>query len=628
MIRHRSAEEIRRFDLMKLGVLLLLIVLLFLTWVATRQSGLPDLLNEAEATAVVVATAEAAAGGLTREPATLPAPTLALPAISAPTGPLAPGALTFSGLAGAGAQVRVLADGQPIGLASAGVDGTWSLTADLPAGTHTLVAQTLDNVGGVAAESVPLTIAVGEASATGDQLQATFDALTNSWTLAGVAAPNVTVAVLSDGAALGTTTADVVGAWSLNVPASAVTGDVIIESIDAVGVTTRLPVPLGPRPPAIAAPGELSSGPDGGVLLVVPVGVIGWTGQGAPGTQVEALVDGQEAGVAVVDESGNWSLPLDLPPGDHTVQFNSLDAAGVLLAAGQALTVSAGAATLEGPGTPIAEATAAEPTPAGESTSAVESTPVTEATVIAEATLPAEATPTAGTTPAAELPADTIPAALQSRPELATLLAAVQAAGLAEALAGPGVFTVFAPTNDAFAALPQPVVDALLANPTALSQLLQYHIVRGRHTAAQLRTVQPATLNGRLLTIAPEGDGITINGAAVLAADVAAGNGLLHVIDRILLPPLAAGVRPPIINESGVATFVGPRLTVTGTAEPGRTIYIEMSGEAFGAPAVVDASGNWQVSGDVGPGEYVIVAFMVNGATLEALSRPVALAVR
>ena len=628
MIRHRSAEEIRRFDLMKLGVLLLLIVLLFLTWVATRQSGLPDLLNEAEATAVVVATAEAAAGGLTREPATLPAPTLALPAISAPTGPLAPGALTFSGLAGAGAQVRVLADGQPIGLASAGVDGTWSLTADLPAGTHTLVAQTLDNVGGVAAESVPLTIAVGEASATGDQLQATFDALTNSWTLAGVAAPNVTVAVLSDGAPLGTTTADVVGAWSLNVPASAVTGDVIIESIDAVGVTTRLPVPLGPRPPAIAAPGELSSGPDGGVLLVVPVGVIGWTGQSAPGTQVEALVDGQEAGVAVVDESGNWSLPLDLPPGDHTVQFNSLDAAGVLLAAGQALTVSAGAATLEGPGTPIAEATAAEPTPAGESTSAVESTPVTEATVIAEATLPAEATPTAGTTPAAELPADTIPAALQSRPELATLLAAVQAAGLAEALAGPGVFTVFAPTNDAFAALPQPVVDALLANPTALSQLLQYHIVRGRHTAAQLRTVQPATLNGRLLTIAPEGDGITINGAAVLAADVAAGNGLLHVIDRILLPPLAAGVRPPIINESGVATFVGPRLTVTGTAEPGRTIYIEMSGEAFGAPAVVDANGNWQVSGDVGPGEYVIVAFMVNGATLEALSRPVALAVR
>jgi hypothetical protein len=233
----------------------------------------------------------------------------------------------------------------------------------------------------------------------------------------------------------------------------------------------------------------------------------------------------------------------------------------------------------------------------------------------------------AETTPAAQLPPDTLPAALQGRPELATLLAAVQAAGLADELTGPGTFTLFAPTDDAFAALPQPVVEALLANPEALSQLLQYHVVRGRSTVAQLRTVQPATLNGRLLTIVPQGDTITINGAAVLAADVEAGNGLLHVIDRILLPPLATGVRPPVIDESGVSAFVGPRLTIIGTGEPGRTIYVELNGEALGAPVVVDADGNWQVSGDVGAGEYRIVAFMVNGATLEAFSRPVPLVV-
>jgi hypothetical protein len=86
-------------------------------------------------------------------------------------------------------------------------------------------------------------------------------------------------------------------------------------------------------------------------------------------------------------------------------------------------------------------------------------------------------------------------------------------------------------------------------------------------------------------------------------------------------------VRPPIINESGVSTFVGSRLTIVGTGEPGRTIYVEVSGEAFGAPAVVDASGNWQVTGDIGPGQHGIVAFMVNGATLEAFSRSVALTV-
>jgi len=153
-------------------------------------------------------------------------------------------------------------------------------------------------------------------------------------------------------------------------------------------------------------------------------------------------------------------------------------------------------------------------------------------------------------------------------------------------------------------------------------------VARGRYTAADLRVVQPATLDGRLLTIAAQGDGITVNGATVLAADVAAGNGLLHVVDRILLPPLAAGVRPPVIDESGVPVFVGPRLTVVGTAEPGRTIRVELDGEAFGEAVVVDVNGNWAVSGDVAVGEHRIVAFMLNDATLEAFSRPVALTAR
>ena len=616
MTRTRSPEEIRRFDLMKLGVLLLLILLLFLTWFITRESGSPDLLGEAEATAVAEATAEAA-GGLTREPGTVPAPTLAPLAITAPAGPLPPGTLTLSGTAGSGAQVQLLANGQPLGMASASNDGAWSLVTELPAGQHTLVAQTIDNLGGVVAESAPLTITVDAAAATGEPesgvgsgTTATFRPLLDSWLLSGNAAPNVAVVILSNGTPVAETTADAGGAWSLEVPAGQLGGEIVIESSDGSGAAVTAPVAIGPRPPAVVAPGEVSSAPEGGALVIVPVGVVAWTGQGAPGTQVEALVDGQEAGVATVDESGNWSLSLDLPAGNHTITFNSLDTAGVLLAPGQSLAVVAGASTVEGPGTPIAEATAVESTP------------------VAETTPAAEITPAAETTPAAELPADTIPAALQSRPELATLLAAMQAAGLADELAGPGQFTLFAPTNEAFAALPQSIVDALLANPQALSQLLQYHVIRGRSTVAQLRTVQPATLNGRLLAIAPQGDGITVNGAAVLAADLEAGNGLIHVIDRILLPPLAAGVRPPVVDESGVPTFVGPRLTIVGTGEPGRTIAVELNGAAFGAPVVVDAGGNWQVSGDVGAGEYRIVAFMVNGATLEAFSRSVALVVQ
>ena len=168
MTRYRSPEEIRRFDLMKLGVLLLLIVLLILTWILTRDNGPLDLVGEPEATAVAEGTA--AADGLTREPGTVVAPTLAPLAINPPTDALPIDGLTLSGVAGPGAQVQVLADGQPLGLASAGTDGVWSLTAALPAGPHVLVAQTLDNVGGVVAESAPLTITVGEAPIASSQI--------------------------------------------------------------------------------------------------------------------------------------------------------------------------------------------------------------------------------------------------------------------------------------------------------------------------------------------------------------------------------------------------------------------------------------------------------------------------
>ncbi len=587
----RTAEEIRRYDLMKLGVLLLLIVLLFLTWLVTRDDGALDLTGEPEATALAQATA--AADGLTREPGTVVAPTLAAPAIAVPSGVLTPEGLTLSGVAGPGAQVQVLANGQSLGLASAGVDGLWSLTTTLPAGQHTLVAQTLDNVGTVVAESAPLIITVGEAAA---QPGITFQPLADAWSLAGVAAPNTPVTVLVGGAVLAETTADDTGAWAMTVPAAGLSGELAVQSTDATGAAVTTPLAIGARPPGITAPGQIATAPDGSGLLVLPPGVVIWTGQGAPGTQVEAVVDGQSVGVAAVDDSGNWSLPIELAAGPHTIQINSLDAAGVLLAAGQSLAVADETTFVEGAGTPIAAAT---PLPA--------------------------ATPAAETTPATEPPADALLAALRSRPELSTLLAAVETAGLAEGLAAPGALTVFAPTNDAFAALPQSAVDALLANPEALAALLRYHVARGRYSVADLRIVQPATLDGRLLTVEPQGDGISVNGATVLVAGVAAGNGLVHVIDRFLLPPLAAGVRPPVIDELGVTTFVGPRLTIVGTAEPGRTIRVEVDGEAFGEAVVVGVSGNWSVSGDVAPGEHRIVAFMLNGATLEAFSRPVVL---
>ena len=119
-----------------------------------------------------------------------------------------------------------------------------------------------------------------------------------------------------------------------------------------------------------------------------------------------------------------------------------------------------------------------------------------------------------------------------------TLVAAVSAAGLVETLSGTGPFTVFAPTNDAFAALPAGVLDALLLpeNKALLAQILTYHVVSGMVMAADVTDSDVATVEGQTIKLSTA-DGVTVNGATVVAADVAASNGVIHAIDAVILPP-------------------------------------------------------------------------------------------
>ena len=119
-----------------------------------------------------------------------------------------------------------------------------------------------------------------------------------------------------------------------------------------------------------------------------------------------------------------------------------------------------------------------------------------------------------------------------------TLVAAVQAAGLEETLRGEGPFTVFAPTDEAFAALPEGTVESLLADIPALTAILTYHVVPGAVMSGDLTDgMTAATVNGADITIGTMG-GVTVNGANVVAADIAADNGVIHVIDAVILPPM------------------------------------------------------------------------------------------
>lgn len=123
--------------------------------------------------------------------------------------------------------------------------------------------------------------------------------------------------------------------------------------------------------------------------------------------------------------------------------------------------------------------------------------------------------------------------------DFTTLVAAVKAAGLAEALSGHGPFTVFAPTNAAFAKLPEGTVESLLKpeNKEKLASILKYHVVAGKVLAKDVVKLDKAkTLEGSEAPIVVDGGKVTIDGAAVVKTDLSSSNGVIHVIDTVILP--------------------------------------------------------------------------------------------
>jgi uncharacterized surface protein with fasciclin (FAS1) repeats len=120
-----------------------------------------------------------------------------------------------------------------------------------------------------------------------------------------------------------------------------------------------------------------------------------------------------------------------------------------------------------------------------------------------------------------------------------TLVTALKAADLAETLAGEGPYTVFAPTNAAFAKLPKATLAKLLQpeNKEQLQQLLNYHVVAGAVTSKMLKAGQIDTIQGGKITVKIKGKKVMINNATVLLADVKASNGIIHAIDTVIMPP-------------------------------------------------------------------------------------------
>jgi uncharacterized surface protein with fasciclin (FAS1) repeats len=418
-------------------------------------------------------------------------------------------------------------------------------------------------------------------------------------------------------------------------------------------LTVVSPTEEPPAEPTIPAPtAPTLSLPEG----TLRTGTISLTGQADAGSMVAVVIDGEQVGTAVAGENGQWAFDAQFPePGSYEIRVQAVDENGRSLAESSPITatikqtlaaptldlpergslITGEPITLTGTGTPgstveiVVNGEVIGTAVTGEDGSwTFDYTPAAAGT----ATLQVRAADDDGTT-AAEgetitidiaQPAEDALTVLDKAGSFSTLLAALETAGLTETIQETDPLTFFAPTDEAFARLPEGMTDALLANPEALQQLLAYHMVGDAVTGtAVLQSSALESIAGLPIPVSRSQNGDPlVQYSAITRHDVQTRQGFVHVIDRVMIPPQ---VEPPVIDETGVPIFKGPLLTVVGTAEPGTTLLLEIDDEWFGETAVAD-DGTWLIADNIDAGEHIIIAYtLAEDGTPLAVSKPVVL---
>lgn len=202
-----------------------------------------------------------------------------------------------------------------------------------------------------------------------------------------------------------------------------------------------------------------------------------------------------------------------------------------------------------------------------------------------------------------EAPAEAqdIVAVASGNPEFSTLVELVSAAGLVETLQGEGPFTVFAPTNAAFEKVPAEVMDMLAADTELLAQVLTYHVVSGKVMSSDVRPGSVPTVQGEELEISVDGSTVKVNDANVIVVDVEASNGVIHVIDSVILPPsvasaLAEGSESPTEDTAmGDDAMAGSGTVVDVATEAGSFTTLLSLVEAAGLVETLQGEGPFTV---------------------------------
>ena len=592
------------------------------------------------------------------------------PTVSLPDADVFTGGMILNGTGQPGTRVRLYANEIVIGETDVDDNGNYAVEVNLAVGRYNIDVATVDRSGNAVeilpALSLPVLALVAPELMLGEGEQPAFDPLSGETAWRGKADPGAQLQLIVDGEAMTEFEAGEDGTWDLQTELEPGVHEISLQQVDingnVVAKSATISVELTSNPPALELPEHLIAGSDEGEgVIQLEAGAFDWKGRGTADEPVAIIVDGEVAGSATVDAEGNWIISTDLESGDYAVQLGTVDAAGSITNQSTAIGLQvvkisrptmetpdlddAGQGAVSGTADPDAVVTVTANGKLAGITSADENGSWTVNVNLGAGSFEMQAqvldeegnvllssskqTVSAGATIEMDEAEHVIDAATVEG-EYTTLLAGLEAAGLTGQLADVDeAFTLFAPTDSAFEALPDEIVEAWNENPEAYKEILFYLILEGAYSSEELADAEVlTTLAGTNIGITT-GDGTVMINGVPIEASIPAGNSVVHAINQVILPPLGYQAQPPTINTSGVSIFTGDYLTVVGTAEPGTSILLQVSGENFGDLAVVDASGRWQVSDDITSGIHEILAYMVDeNGLLMAISPAVSLPVQ
>ena len=398
MIHHREKSVVRRFDIFKLIVLLILIALLLWFWLSppafvqgpdegagetavadtTTDTNNATTEDEGESEAATAVEPAESTAVPTIEAPTLdtPAPAdggLAVPTLNLPEDGLLAGPVSLSGTGTPGSEVGIVVDDEVVGTATVGDDGTWTFDAELAAGTRGISVQALDAAGSVANESESVALALTEITPPAFA-EASYALAPGTVDFAGTGTPGTTVELVANGAVVGTAVVADDGTWTMPAALEAGAYDLSLRMLstegellgEADGVTATV---AAAETEAAEEAEETAAAEFVPPTFTLPEGAltggeISLGGTGTPGSEVAVVVDGAVVGTAVVADDGSWNFPITLPAGDFELALQAVDGAGTAVTTDPVtLTLAEAADTVAEESSDVAE-TAVAPLPA------------------------------------------------------------------------------------------------------------------------------------------------------------------------------------------------------------------------------------------------------------------------